>query len=201
MSDQDNSMDQSFNDAELQDIMNEIENLEKEFVEEDDEGTEAMADASDDAQSNVDEPTAEEDSVEEESVEEPVSESEEQEVEEEVATAPGFIDADDAVQAEAEHDDEVEPSNVVSISSATTTAKSTGEEGHMSFSGSGQMNMELTFDLGQEKATVTVADGKLQVTMNGVDLYLSEEGCEVNMAGGVKFQVPVGAKGAGKKAA
>ncbi len=191
MSDQDNSMDQSFNDAELQDIMNEIENLEKEFVE--DEGAETEAQASEEETPQAESQPEEEVTAAEVQEEESVSAEAEEEAEQ------GFVDASETPEAQTEEHEE-ETSNVVSLSSAKPVA-TTGEEGHMSFSGSGQMNMELTFDLGEEKATVSVSDGKLQVTMNGVNLSLSEEGCEVNMTGGVKFHVPVSGQGTAKKAA
>lgn len=183
MSDKDENMEGSFNDAELQDIMNEIESLEKEFVEE--EGTQAQS---------VDEPTAEqtEEPTAQEEVEEPQAEHQEEDASEDFADEAASFEADTTE----------EPTNVVPMSAAKTKAPTAGSgEGYMQFSGQGEMDMQLNFQLGEETATVNIKGGCLSITLAGVELELSENGCEVQMEGGVKFSVPLtGGQAKGKKA-
>lgn len=179
------SDEQNFNDAELQDIMNEIENLEKEFNEEQDTDTAEAVAAPEESDAPSGEPVAEEESADEESAEEESSEEE-----------------DESLVAEAEDYEEEQVTNVVPITEKVAPVTQATSEGHMEFSGQGSMDLQLNFQLGSETAKVTVAGGALKVTMAGVELNLSEAGCEVEMAGGVKFSVPLTEKGAqGKKAA
>ncbi len=186
MSDQDNNTEQSFNDAELQDIMNEIENLEKEFVEESDTPQDAATESVSEAPAETEEVHASQEAPQEVA---------EEEVEDFSAEAEAYESEPTPTEPEATESNE---DNVVALKPVATTS---GEAGHMSFSGGGQMNMELNFSIGSETATVNVVDGSLVVEMAGVHLSLTEEGCEVSMAGGVKFSVPVQSKDAGKKAA
>ena len=55
MSDHDETLDQNFNDAELQDIMNEIESLEKEFIEQEASETPSADTEMDNVQSELEE--------------------------------------------------------------------------------------------------------------------------------------------------
>lgn len=176
MSEKDENQDQSFNDAELQDIMNEIENLEREFEEEESPSEGAQA------------ATSEEET--------PIVASEEAPEEEEIV-------------AEAEAEEEIEEpvseeSNIVEMDSrrATTTHTSSNDEGgYMEFSGQGQVDMQMNFNLGEETATVSIKNGKLEVSLSGVQMTLTEDGCQVEMAGGVKFSVPVNGTGSSAKKA
>ncbi len=220
MSDHDETVDQNFNDAELQDIMNEIESLEKEFNEQEASEEPAAQFEEDNVQDYSEEIT--EDEIEAQTTEsvEASSDSFDESYDEEMeapAAEAEFTEEDSAIEAEAEFTDEdfedstsmedatetvEEASNVVSMSShrAQTTSAPTGE---MSFSGHGQMDFNMNFQLGSQEASLTVQDGKLVVSVAGVELSLSEEGCDVEMAGGVRFSVPLeaGAKSSSKKAA
>ncbi len=196
MSEKDENLEQSFNDAELQDIMNEIESLEKEFVEE--EGT-AQTKSVEASQVDEEAPAPEKDSdgdeISAESDESLLQEAESLESEEVQAEA-------EEVQAEVEEETspiaevEEETNNVVAMPIAQTpaTQPTSNGEGYMQFSGQGEMDMQLNFQLGSETATVNIKDGGLTVTLAGVQLNLSEDGCEVNMEGGVKFSVPLTGK-------
>ena len=196
MSEKDENLEQSFNDAELQDIMNEIESLEKEFVEE--EGT-AQTKSVEASQVDEEAPAPENDSdgdeISAESDESLLQEAESLESEEVQAEA-------EEVQAEVEEETspiaevEEETNNVVAMPIAQTpaTQPTSNGEGYMQFSGQGEMDMQLNFQLGSETATVNIKDGGLTVTLAGVQLNLSEDGCEVNMEGGVKFSVPLTGK-------
>ncbi len=211
MSDNDNTLEQNFNDAELQDIMNEIESLEKEFVEQ-----EASEESSAQAETDIvqaEEPetieaASEEDMTHEAETEveasEDFEETPELEASQEDFQEDDFQEEDFQEEAHAESDTD----NVVSMeghrtqASATSTSDSSSA-GEMTFSGQGQMDFNMSFTLGEKQATLSVEDGKLKVSVAGVELHLSEEGCEVEMAGGVHFSVPLDSStnSAGKKAA
>ncbi len=205
MSEENGNSEKSFNDAELQDIMNEIESLEKEFVEEG--GVEPTAEepeASSEPQ-ETETPAAQE--AEPEAETETVQASEESDDSDEgedkdlVSEAETYEEEQPQPQAEVE----VETDNVVAMPSQKVekpAATAPTGEGYMQFSGQGDMDMQLNFQLGSETATVNISGGSLNVTLAGVELQLTENGCEVNMEGGVKFSVPLtGAAGQGKKAA
>lgn len=194
MSEKDENMEQSFNDAELQDIMNEIESLEKEFVEE--EGGQP-----EEVQASAEEPAAEqtveaapetsEEPQAEETQEEPQASEHNDEEQEDFAAEAATYEAEEAPE-----------SNVVPMTAAKATPATGTGEGYMQFSGQGDMDMQLNFQLGQETAAVNIKGGCLNVTLAGVQLELSENGCEVQMEGGVKFSVPLtGSQAQGKKAA
>lgn len=173
--------DGNFNDAELQDIMNEIESLEKEFQEE-----------------GAPEAQAADTTQEETHVEEPVAEETQEEVVAEASESDEDESVDEDFVNEAEEYEEIE-SNVVAM---PKRAAPTGSEGYMEFSGQGNMDLSLSLPVGSETATVQVTSEGLKVTMAGVELHLSETGCEVEMHGGVKFSVPLtGEVQKGKKAA
>jgi hypothetical protein len=167
----DEAVDQSFNDDELQDIMNEIEDLEKEF------GGDS---------------TSEEEMVISKPKKTELQDKIDQELE---AVANAMIpEADDSPEE-----------NVVAMENSTlaATPSPTSENGaHMDFSGSGQMNFNLDFNIGEHTAHLKV-DGSngFVVEMSGVYIHINEEhGCTVEMSGGVKFNVPFPA-GSTKKAA
>lgn len=204
MSEKDENVEQSFNDAELQDIMNEIESLEKEFVEE--EGAAVVAEESsapEEVAAEADEVVAEDDDdlVQEAETFETESSTIEEEVDEPASIVEEIAaEVEEELAAEASTEDH-HTDNVVAMPTAKATQHKSGE-GYMQFSGQGEMDMQLNFQLGSETATVSIKDGGLTVTLSGVELNLSENGCEVNMEGGVKFSVPLtGSQSQGKKAA
>lgn len=197
MSDNDNSVEQNFNDSELQDIMNEIESLEKEFIEQEASEESSAEVKMDNVQAEeVHEPQGSE-------VEEPVAQEQQQQEQEEVAeeAMAEMDDADESAEMEdfSNELDEIED-NIVAMEQPTQPASvPTGE---MSFSGHGQMDFNMNFSLGGQDAQLVVEEGKLKVMVAGVELYLSEKGCEVEMNGGVHFSIPFDESGnsAGKKA-
>jgi len=194
-----NEAEQGFNDSELLDIMQEIESLEREFTSSDGEtapeelAIEADAVKKTDLQSKIDEELVAKAKADQDSEQEQASADEE------------FEELD---QAEAE----MEAESVVSDNVVTMTPKSASTAPHkststtnapMSFSAEGSMNLSLEFNLGGAVATLHV-NGEEGVTfeMDGVTLTLHpEEGCQVSMAQGVKFSVPLGAQTSAKKAA
>ncbi len=150
-----NKKEQGFNDAELQDIMSEIENLEREYE--------------DDAP--VSKETEVEVVVQEDSIEETASETTED--------------------------------NVVSFEqkSKTTSHTSNGEQ-QVEFQGSGQMNFAMNFEVAGQTAHLEITEAGLVVSLDGMHLSVNEnDGCTVEMDGGVKFSVPMTTKAKSSKAA
>ncbi len=198
MSDNDNTLEQNFNDAELQDIMNEIESLEKEFVEQ--EASEESSAQSDEDNVQAQQSETVEAEQEQELYDEPTHEAQTQV---EAATE----EYTETPEMEESFEEEEQSDNVVSMENhrpeTTTPSYDSSSAGEMTFSGQGQMDFNMSFTLGEKQATLSVESGKLKVSVSGVELYLSEEGCEVEMAGGVRFSVPLdgAANSAGKKAA
>ena len=155
------SEDQGFNDAELEDIMNEIENLEKEFSD--------------------DEPVAKKKAIDP--------------IEEEMLAAAGHAeDSEDEVI-------EVEEAQVVNIRPEmpkvvknTPTVKPKPVEvssknqmtvpTRMNFSVSGEMSMELNFEIGEQN---------IQLLVDPVD------GLVISMGSGAKFCLPLNGKSAPAK--
>lgn len=227
MSEDTKNGEENFNDAELQDIMNEIESLEKEFVDEEatqQDSVEVSASSNDDeedyetvaSQQNDDEDleeisasSSEEDSSEEEgsafsaeelSAIEAEIEAEANATNEEVDEEPEMVEA----EMEEETSDNVVTLRHTSSESHQQThthSHNTGA-GHMHFSGSGEMDMTLTFEVAGQEATVKVGTGAINVNLHGVNLTIDENGCNVHMDGGVQFTVPLtGTKSSGKNAA
>ena len=181
MSDDTNN-DQGFNEEEIQDIMNEIEDLEKEYVEE---TAEASANPHDDLQDTIDKEIEELNKIE---ITEPTSED-----------ADGDIVAEmEEVEAEMEEED-----NVVSIvkeAPSTSLSEGTYSGAPVEFTANGDMNLNMNFTIGESTATLMVSkDRGLCVQMDGVNLEIGEDGCTVELAGGVRFTVPLTAGGAASK--
>jgi hypothetical protein len=169
--------------------MNEIESLEREFVEEETDTT-AHNDTDDQDQESVESSASE------------ASESEDEEgPESSQAEETDSEDDEDASSLVDEVSEEYE-SNVVSLGEHRETPQEHSDTaGQMQFSGAGKMDFNLNFLLGNSNAEVKVSQGKLQVSLEGVEMTLSEDGCEVSMEGGVKFSVPLQAKASKKRAA
>lgn len=202
MSQENGNGDQSFNDAELQDIMNEIESLEKEFVEEGGASAAPQATAEEASEPQPEEEAPVSQEVEAETVE-ASSEEEDSSDDEDLVSEAEDYEEESQPEPVAETEVEVEVDNVVAMPTQKAPAATTPQgDGYMQFSGQGDMDMQLNFQLGSETATVNVTSGSLSVTLAGVELQLTENGCEVNMEGGVKFSVPLtGSQAQGKKAA
>lgn len=165
----------NFNESELQDIMAEIESLEQEF-----EGDEA-------------EPVVAKTQLQE-AIEKEIEMSQEvsAEVKNEIIAPASVLNFEKKVEA-------VTPAK--SVSSASESAKTS----EISFAANGQMNLNLSFKIGEETATLTVDPVLgLVVTMKGVELCISElDGCKVTMENGVNFTIPLtsGSSASKKKAA
>ena len=168
-------MDKGFNDDELADIMNEIENLEQEFAEDDAQAVEEPG--IDEVAESVMEMAAEEDIGAEEEIEgsEQVMEKapliEEVEVLDELSEMP----AKDIVPEEKihEYDDNVHqmsaPEEVSTIENIKTAKTA------MNFHVEGNMKLDLSFTIGE----------------NQIKLHVSDEGFEIELEGGAKFTLPI----------
>ena len=159
--------DKNFNESELQDIMSEIENLEKEFANEEHndvpETGMTLQEAIDAEMMSMNAPT----------------EVVEQEVHEE---------------AEAVVMDLIKPSAVEKImSTPVSTEIPKSDKSEVSFQAHGQMSFNLDFKIGMDTAKLTVDPVKgLMVTVAGVEFCINEEsGCTVSMENGMKFTIPL----------
>lgn len=191
------SSEMNFNEEELQDIMAEIEGLEKEF---DTETVEepvlepielAFVEKQNDFQSEIDAELAMSmNSIEAEapSTPSPIAEA--------VAVAEIPEETPKEVSFEAPADEA--PSKILSFEKPapiaplpTQTIATQGPE--ISFEAHGQMNLNLGFKIGEETARLTIDPIKgLVVTMAGVVLCINQEdGCNVTMDSGVKFTIPL----------
>lgn len=153
----DNNNEQGFNEDELQDIMSEIESLEKEYVEE----SSAPLSEEEALQASIDKEIEELNSLD--VVDEPSEEFEEE-------------------------------SNVVSMVTSSPAVKDEGtySGSPVEFTANGDMNLSMNFSVGNSTATLVVnKDRGLSVQMEGVNLEITDEGCTVELAGGVKFTVPL----------
>jgi len=163
--------DKIFNDSELQDIMSEIEDLEKEFdgdvetpmslQEKIDAEIDAELEGIADAEIVTEEEFANEELVEEfESVVQPVAQVLAFEKSSKVAPL------------------DLEPS---------------GSKSEVGFVAHGQMTLNLDFKVGSESAKLSIDPVKgLIVTLSGVELCINEDsGCTVSMENGMKFTIPL----------
>lgn len=175
---------QGFNDAELQDIMNEIESLEKEFVGPADESPAPVEAEKTDLQKAIDE---EMESLEME------SSLGEMEV--------ALNEADDMSEEFSDEDFEEEApmaSNVHPL--AKGPAQSSGSP--MEIKAHGQMEVNLAFQVADQTAHLCVDPQGLKVELNGVVVWIdAEKGCSIELPGGGKFSFPVQACTSAKKAA
>lgn len=210
----------NFNDSELQDIMSEIENLEKEFHEEVSseeessapvEQVEASSDSSDSKEEIVDSAAVEALEEEEPDNNEDLNSSSDKiidEVVEQYSREKSLVE--EAQDIETQMASELVPSskpnsekssNFHSKENDTSSYNESNDlERHrainsqdhpMEFYGEGKMNLSVTFQIGNEKAKVDVDHSGLKVTIQGVELNITDQGCEVEMQGGVKFSVPL----------
>jgi hypothetical protein len=196
MSDDTNN-DQGFNEEELQDIMNEIEDLEKEYVEE---TAEASANPHDDFQDTIDKEIEELNKIE---ITDPTSEDDDEDIVAEMEEVEAEMAEMEEVEAEMAEMEEVEEDNVVSIvkeAPASSSSEGTYSGAPVEFTAHGDMNLNMNFTVGESTATLMVSKERgLCVQMDGVNLEIGENGCTVELAGGVRFTVPLTAGGTASK--
>ena len=163
--------DTNFNESELEDIMSEIESLEKEF-----EGSEPV------------------------SVRNPLQDEVERElVESMAAEACAEMSTECAEQTEEEIPlSKPAPAKAQVIAFEKPKAQQAVMEtpktnSQVSFAAQGTMALNLDFKIGEEAARLTIDPVKgLTVTLSGVELFISEsEGCQVIMENGMKFTIPL----------
>lgn len=172
--------DKNFNESELQDIMSEIEDLEKEFTQE--EKTMSLQDKIEaelamEMEMGALEETTPESTVAETVEMEAVAEVEAVAVVETVAPTAQVLSFE-------------KPATPAPVATATTTTTSTSG---VSFQAQGSMALNLDFKVGEESAKLTIDPVKgLVVTVSGVELCISEDsGCTVSMENGMKFTIPL----------
>lgn len=164
--------DKGFNDSELQDIMSEIENLEKEF-------DTSVEDTSMSLQDKID---AELDME--------LEEIASAEIMSEEINDDDFSAMDEVInepKSQVLSFEKAKP-EIIATPVVNTTAKS-----EVSFSAHGQMTLALDFMVGSEIAKLSVDPIKgLIVTLSGVELCINEDsGCTVSMENGMKFTIPL----------
>lgn len=158
--------DTNFNESELQDIMSEIEDLEKEFTQEE-------------------KPMSLQDKIEAElAMEIEMGTFEEAEV-----STPAAVVEETVVVAETTPVVEESTAQVLSFEKTTTAPTGSG----VSFQAQGTMALNLDFKVGEESAKLVIDPVKgLTVTVSGVELCISEDsGCTVSMENGMKFTIPL----------
>jgi hypothetical protein len=174
----------SFNEAELQDIMSEIEDLEKEFSSDDNSLVKSK--------------------LSPESLQSELAELNEEDFED--------LDVTDAVEAlESQMSvEQIETSEEIKAPVSTAPAKSTvlpfekNQAGYMSkknpevtFEAQGQMTLALDFKVGQDNAKLTIDPVKgLSVAVSGVEIIIDDvSGCTVTMENGMTFTIPLSTAG------
>lgn len=193
---------ENFNEAELQDIMSEIESLEKDF--EDGSTMEAAAMIQDAVMEEINAELTK-DSGPKDSLQEQI----ERELEASMTTAGGdpeevtpviiapVITASapvEKVEAAVLNFEKPAPKAPVMTEPTMTAPAMIAPTGSgVSFAASGSMALTLDFKVGAENAKLTIDPVKgLTVVLAGVELVISEsEGCLVTMDNGMKFTVPL----------
>lgn len=166
----------NFNEAELHDIMSEIEDLEKEFEAE----AKPMS-----LQEKIDAELAME-----------LEELNAVEVAEVDAVAVAMEEMKE-IQANAQvlAFEKVTPvvAPMLATSTHTVSTPASSSSSGVSFQAQGQMSLNLDFMVGQETAKLTIDPVKgLMITMSGVELCINEDsGCTVAMDNGMKFTIPL----------
>jgi hypothetical protein len=178
----DDSGEANFNASELDDIMAEIDNLEKDFVAE----TTAPKAVAPAPKTEIDEETTPE------VIETEMTADLEEIVEAMPVTAAAEIVAAEKIEITATPAPVIVESKVLTFEKKSMPVVSDAKS-HVSLSASGTMTLNLTFKIGEEDATLVIDQEKgLLVSFSGVEVSLhSEKGCSVQMANGVSFSVPV----------
>jgi hypothetical protein len=190
---------ENFNEAELQDIMSEIESLEKEF--EDGESMEVAAMIQDAVMEEINAELKKEtdprpslqDEIERE-LESINAKSGDPEEVSPVIIAP-VITAKVEVEKVAAvlSFEKPAPKAVVTPVTETATTPAMAATSGVSFAAQGSMALTLDFKVGSENAKLTIDPVKgLTVVLSGVELTINEtDGCHVTMDNGMKFTVPL----------
>jgi hypothetical protein len=200
-----NDSDANFNDAELQDIMSEIESLEKEFVDDDDNESESedLINELENDETETAEVEGVQASASSDDGTEDTPESDET-VDDIVSEADIESITQDMVTTQKQEEAETSSDNVteLQIVKDSTATNSTSSPGSMSFQGSGNLDLNLTFFIGSEQATLKVTDGEgLTVDMAGTTLRFDSTGCHVDIEGGANINLPLNSSNTAKKAA
>lgn len=194
----------NFNEDELQDIMSEIESLEKEFGESED-GPVAIS-VKDAVMEELNEDLGE---ITDEDLEE-INAEFKAEVAEVIAKV-AFADSPTKPSLQDEIEKELEASLKHTVAEANTKTEPKAEvlkfetpksktispapqaTGDVSFSAVGSMALTLDFKIGEENAKLIIDPVKgLLVTLAGVELKINEtDGCHVTMENGMKFSIPL----------
>lgn len=180
--------DANFSASELDDIMAEIDNLEKDFEAEVVSTTPIAA-----AAQVVVEPTPEVTKVETVAKVEETIESAPVEMVPEMVTET--VKEETPVETKVlSFEKKPEPVAVMPELKTSTTS-------NVALTATGNMALNLAFKIGEENATLFIDQEKgLIVSFSGVEICLhAEKGCTVEMAGGVSFTVPVQSGAASKK--
>ena len=158
--------DKSFNESELQDIMSEIEDLEKEFIQEET-------------------PMSLQEKIEAELA---------MEMEMGAFDAPVEVEiVAEEVKPVAQVLSFEKPAAPTSTPASVATTATTSTGSQVAFQAQGSMALNLDFKVGEESAKLTIDPVKgLIVTVSGVELCISEDsGCTVSMENGMKFTIPL----------
>lgn len=164
--------DSNFNESELQDIMAEIESLEKDFEAE---------------------PAEEEAVIEVEAKKTNLQEEIERELE--MSLQSGEVTKEEvqaSVVTQTVAETPTPTPTVLAFEKKSQPVPSTVAP-EISFEATGAMNLNLGFKIGEETAKLSIDPVKgMMVTMNGVELCINQEiGCTVTMENGVTFTIPL----------
>ena len=193
-----------FNEAELQDIMSEIENLEKEFsdspVQSSGEDVElSMVEDSLKVAPELVEKTDLQKQIDEEmsaSFDNQVSEVDTSEAELSMDHVDTEMMEADEILGEVDVEDAAElESNVINMSSSVVSSvkPKINSNAPVSLACEGNMTMSMSFKLGDGEVKLSVnGDQGVTLSFSGVEVHMTEsEGCVVEMNNGVKFQIPL----------
>lgn len=187
------SAETGFSENELDDIMAEFASLDQELTSklpEEEVLAEAVAEV---------EPVAEADITEATTLEEKVAEGFDvsemdaimkdlEEIDEQSTVATLEFEEDVAPIAVKNEDNE----NVLVINQPKATAPSTPslDSGEVAFSAAGNMNFNVDLTIAGSQATLSVVDGHFTLSMNGVEISITEEGFKAVIEGGANFNIP-----------
>ncbi len=83
----------------------------------------------------------------------------------------------------------------------THAAPTSADSGEVAFSAAGNMNFNVNLTIAGSQATLSVVDGRFTLTMNGVDVSITEEGFKACIEGGANFNIPLPSADEAKKVA
>ncbi|MFG1506127.1 hypothetical protein [Halobacteriovorax sp. ZH5_bin.2] len=83
----------------------------------------------------------------------------------------------------------------------THVAPTSADSGKVAFSAAGNMNFNVNLTIAGSQATLSVVDGRFTLTMNGVDVSITEEGFKACIEGGANFNIPLPSADEAKKVA